>query len=108
MIFFAKWKIASPKNFKVLVKYLSPELSSGGNYAITIERPNAGNKSIPERIYSFETTVLTDPKGTTPVTAELGTIPLGYGTYMIKISPITITKNELMKLLEVQLIPLDK
>ena len=106
------WKIrtinSSPRNFRVLVKYLSPEQSSGGKYAITIERPNPGNKLIPERIFSFETTVLTDPKGTTPVTAELGTIALGYGTYMIKISPITITKNELMKLLEVQLIPLDK
>jgi len=38
----------------------------------------------------------------------LGNISLDNGSYTLKVIPVTISKKELMKLLEIQLIPLDK
>jgi alpha-L-fucosidase len=105
------WKLRTinllPENFRLVIKYLSPEQSSGGRYSIAIDQLYNNDHAITKRIYYSDNPVVTDPKGTTPITRELGTIALGHGTYIIRISPIRIDKSELMKLLEVQLIPAD-
>jgi len=105
------WKFrtinTSAKVFRLMIKYLSPVQTSGGKYVIEIDQLYNNDHTITEKRYSIEDSVIIDPKGIVPVTRELGTIALEHGTFRIRILPIRIDKSELMKLLEVQLIPLD-
>jgi len=82
-------------DFKVLIKYLAPEESSGGMYAVSFDD------------YYTQNNVSTTPKSTV-VTRELGTVSLGAGKHTLRIAPVNIARTELMKLLEVQLIPVKR
>ena|SRR5437588_219830 len=87
------FRMLKPAAFKVVIKYVAtPE--SEGSYQMDI-----GSNSFREK-------VVPSLKGNTIVTKELGTISLATMDKII-ISPVEIIKPELMKLLEVQLIPVD-
>jgi alpha-L-fucosidase len=98
------WKIRTiaSGDFKIIAKYLAPAESSGGSYTVKIDQYNA-NKT--ENRYTHQAVVLTDAKNTTVITQELGTISLLPGSYLLQFEPVSIARTELMKLLEVQLIP---
>jgi len=87
----------------MIIKYLAPEETSGGSYSVIIDENNSGKE-----LYKFSETVSTDVKNTTVITHDIGTISLEKGTYTLKIVPETISKSELMKVLEIQFIPVDK
>ncbi|HEX7844997.1 MAG TPA: alpha-L-fucosidase, partial [Chitinophagaceae bacterium] len=94
--------IASPgQQFKVIIKYLAPAESSGGEYAVIIEDDA-------KELFKTVQTVTTDPKSSTVITKEIGTVSLKQGKQNLKIVAQSIAKTELMKLLEIQLIPIDK
>jgi len=98
----------SPKNYRLIIKYLASEESSGGKYALNVDQLFNSDWSVMKSKYSLSKTVVTSSKGTDPIVEDLGIIQLRDGTYRITIQPVNIEKSELMKLLEVQLIPLDK
>jgi len=101
-----KFRIIQPGHFKPVVKYIAPKETSGGSYSIMIYRDYPDSS---QKFYRMEADVATDPGDTTVITLkELGSISLPAGSFTLRITPITITKEELMKLLEVQLISADK
>jgi len=81
-----------PTNFKLLMKYIAPTETAGGIYTVSLDD------------YYTQNTVSTDAKGTV-TTKNLGVVSLPAGLHQLKLSSLTIAKAELMKLLEVQLIP---
>lgn len=93
----------TPIRFKMIIKYLATQETSGGSYAVIVDR-NYSSRS--DELYNSKHGVSTDAKNV--ITQELGDISLEHGSYTLKLVPVTINKEELMKLLEVQLIPLDK
>jgi alpha-L-fucosidase len=96
------------KSFRLLIKYLAPEQSSGGKYKLSVDQLYNDDLSVTEGRYSIERTVMTDLKGVDPITKDLGIVELSNGSFRITVTPVNIEKTELMKLLEIQLIPLDK
>lgn len=86
------FRTSAASDYKVMIKYLAPEESSGGLYAVTFDD------------YYTQNMVSTTPKSAV-VTRELGVVSLKEGLHHLSITPVTIARNELMKLLEVQLIP---
>ena len=94
-----------PGNYQAIIKYLAPQESSGGSFDVVVSRDEAGT---PKEIFRFNQTVVTDPKVTTVITRTIGNISLPPGTYSFEIIPVDIKQAELMKLLEVQLIAIDK
>jgi alpha-L-fucosidase len=101
-----KFRIIEPANFQPVIKYIAPEETCGGSYSIMIYHELPGSS---EKMYRLEGEVLTDPKnGNVVVTKELGSIALSAGTYTVRIAPMTITRPELMKLLEMQWISIGK
>jgi hypothetical protein len=101
------WTIRTikPGNFQMIIKYLAPQESSGGSFDVVVNRNDADS---PKEIYRFHQTVVTDPKVTTVITRPLGNISLPPGTYSLEIIPVDVKQAELMKLLEVQLMAVDK
>jgi alpha-L-fucosidase len=97
-----KFRTIAPAEFKVVVKYLAPVESSGGSYTAKIDQYYV--KGMQNR-YTSEHVVLTDAKNTTVMVQELGTVRLLPGTYFLQLAPVTIARTELMKLLEIQLVP---
>ena len=93
----------SPLRFKMVIKYLATQETSGGSYAVIVDRNDAASS---DELYNSKHGVSTDAKNV--ITQDLGDISLENGSYTLKLVPVTINKEELMKLLEVQLIPLDK
>jgi alpha-L-fucosidase len=83
-------------DFKIVIKYLAPKESAGGSYALNFDD------------HFIEKIVRTTEKNTDVVTEEIFTLHADAGFHSMKISPLSFGKSELMKLLEVQLIPLDK
>jgi hypothetical protein len=83
-------------DFKIVIKYLAPKESAGGSYALNFDD------------HFIEKIVRTTEKNTDVVTEEILTLHADAGIHSMKISPLSFGKSELMKLLEVQLIPLDK
>ncbi|MBV9988596.1 MAG: alpha-L-fucosidase [Chitinophagaceae bacterium] len=87
-----KFRVAEPGTFKLVLKYVaSPETE--GEAVIKI-----GEKVFSERIRATE-------RSNAMISRELGTVQLDKGVTTIEILPVEITKAELMKLLELQLIP---
>jgi alpha-L-fucosidase len=82
------------KDFKILIKYIAPAETAGGIYNVSLDN------------YFTQNTVTTDAKGSV-ITRELGTVSLAAGEHQLKITPVKIAKIELMKLLELQLIPVE-
>jgi len=100
-----KLRIIQPGDFKVVIKYIAPAETSGGSCSVVVD--HSYSSSTPE-LYRFNHVVSTDSKVTTVTTRELGIISLSPGSYILQVIPITIDRSELMKLLEIQLIPYDK
>ncbi|HKO82086.1 MAG TPA: alpha-L-fucosidase [Chitinophagaceae bacterium] len=92
----------TPLRFKMVIKYLATQETSGGSYAVIVDR-NYSSRS--DELYNSKHGVSTDARNV--ITQDLGDISLENGSYTLKLVPVTISKDELMKLLEVQLIPLD-
>ncbi|SHG31599.1 alpha-L-fucosidase [Pedobacter caeni] len=101
--FVDKWKTASQffswdirslasSKYKIIVKYLTPS-GAGGTYQLQV----AGFKK--------ELPVLPLTNGVQ--TQEAGIVDLKKGETQLKISPVQISGTELMKLLEIQLIPVN-
>ena len=90
---YASWhfRTGSTATFKVLVKYLGGE-ESGGSYRIEEDGQDLGEKQ-----------VQTTKDGI--VTEELGLWSPAAGLHTLSIKPVAILKGSLMKLLEVQLVP---
>jgi len=83
-------------DFKLMIKYLAPAESAGGKYAISLDDNYSQHY------------VITSTRGTTVITKELGMVSVLPGIHKLNISPLSFGKSELMKLLEVQLIPVKK
>jgi hypothetical protein len=90
------FRTTAPAEFKLLIKYLAPAESAGGQYVIKLDGKE------------FQQDVVNGKENTTVVTKEPGTVSLQPGTHTMSIVPLTISKTELMKLLEVQLITVPK
>ena len=86
------FKTSEAASFRLIIKYLAPEETSGGTYSITFDN----------KVFQSE---VTNGKETTVIKKESGMISVSPGIHKLSISPLTINKSELMKLLEVQLIP---
>ena len=90
--------------YKVLIKYLAPEESSGGSYTLSFYKNTVETTKLEK---SFQYKVVTNTSNTETFTGDLGIVSLEAGSYNLVIHPVTIQKSELMKLLEVQFISLD-
>lgn len=88
------FRLREPGKFKVLVKYTADQ-ANGGTYQLTLDDFN--KQAI------AETTV----KGESVKENQLGEISLNTGYHHLQIAPVKLSKQGLMKLLEVQLIPVD-
>jgi len=90
-----KWhfRTATSAKFNVIIKYTS-SLNAGGIYQV-----NSDNFTKQEQVKST--------KNGNVISEQLGVLTLNAGIHDITIKAIDIQKAELMKLLEVQLIPLD-
>lgn len=86
------FRTSSAQKFKIEIKYLAGK-ESGGSYHFKIDQQD------------FNQEVLIGD--TKVVTQVIGEISLAKGLHRIEINPNTILKSELMKLLEVQLIPIN-
>ena len=89
------FRTALASDFLLTIKYLAPSESAGGSFAVVVDDHYA------------RYTVDTQQKGK-PVTSTLGTVALPGGRHSLKILPLTFGKTELIKLLEVQLVPVSK
>lgn len=89
---FFTWELKNlqTSKYKVLVKYLAPE-GAGGTYLV--------------QLGDFKKELPVLPLKTGVQTQEIGIADLKKGAAQLKISPVQISGTELMKLLEIQLIP---
>jgi alpha-L-fucosidase len=81
--------------FKVVLKYVASPETEGKS------RIRVGNNVFDETITATQT-------GNAVIIKELGTVTLDKGISEINISALDIKKAELMKLLEIQLVPVEK
>lgn len=100
------WKLRTliPGEYIIQIKYLAPEETSGGDYSLVVE----SSLSSTSNPFWIQNKVITDPGNTTVITQESGMINLESGLHTFRISPLVIAKKELMKLLEIQLLPVSK
>ncbi|HTN19175.1 MAG TPA: alpha-L-fucosidase [Pelobium sp.] len=91
---FLSWDFATPKtaNFKIVIKYI-------------FEKQNSGefNIAVDNHIFKGKTDSSTDKEGL--VTKEMGFADLPAGKHQLKISALEVSGAELMKILEIDLIP---
>jgi len=90
----------SPGAYKVIIKYLAGKETSGGSFIFITEQLNDGTQ---KELSRSQHGISTDERNV--IIQELGTITFRAGTFRLSLLPATIPKQELMKLLEVQLIP---
>jgi alpha-L-fucosidase len=88
-----KFRLLAPAKYKVLIKYTA-DADNAGTYELTI-----GDLKKTQ-------TVETTEKGEKIVEQSLGEVSLQPGTHTLKITPVEIQKQGLMKILEVALVPL--
>lgn len=101
-----KFRMIRRGKFKVVIKYLAGAGIAGGSYSLKFDQ-NYSVKS--EEIARSTHAVSTRNAATEVITEEIGTVSANRpGNFTISLIPITIEKAELMKLLEIQLIPVDK
>jgi alpha-L-fucosidase len=84
------FRSAAPATFKIVIKYLADE-NSGGSYLIQLSDFKKENKVV--------------GSNNKVIIEEIGSVHLNAGTHELSIKPLEITISELMKLLEVQIIP---
>ena len=92
-------------NYRVIIKYLAPAESSGGEFALSFFRNTPETTKLQS---SSQYKMITSPKNTTVITQDLGIVSLEAGSYNLVMDPVIIQKTELMKLLEIQIIPVSK
>jgi alpha-L-fucosidase len=80
-------------SFRLTIKYLAPGETAGGSYAISLDK----------KVIQSE---VTNDKETIVITRDVGMVSLSPGIHKLSIFPLSINNSELMKLLEIQLIPL--
>jgi hypothetical protein len=92
---YVKWTFRTneTQKFKLVIKYLAGK-DDGGSYNFKIDQQE------------FKQTVKIGNDSV--ITEDIGTLQLNKGLHNINISPDHILKSELMKLLEVQLIPINE
>jgi alpha-L-fucosidase len=88
-------RLAKENHYNIVVKYLAGE-TSGGAFKLVIDKNTT---------FDFNVEPNSD---NTAITKKLNDILLSTGIHEIAIQPTTITKQELMRLLEIQLVSLDK
>ncbi|NHA05398.1 alpha-L-fucosidase [Mucilaginibacter sp. HC2] len=89
------FRLIEPASYKVILKYVADTVDEG-TYELSAGR------------FKVQGSINALPKGTLVKEQALGTVPLEPGTYSLSISPVEIKKTGLMKILEVQLIPVSK
>ena len=91
------WKLRSAKenHYNIVIKYLAGE-NSGGSFKLVIDNSTEMNFTVEPN------------ENNAVITKQLTDVSLRNGIHEIEIKPTGITKQELMKLLEIQLIPLIK
>lgn len=92
-----------PAKFKIVVRYLAAQETSGGSFVVVVDQLQSKTS---KEVYHSLHRVSTDARNV--IIQEAGNISLGAGTFRLSIQPEKIDKQELMKLLEVELIPIDK
>lgn len=101
------WKIRviKPHRYSLLIHYLAALETSGGSYTIHIEKDTNAKQ---ETKYHFEEPVLVTAKNTEVIMKFIGPeIKLEEGIYTITMEAKEIKKTELMKLLELTLVPVE-
>jgi len=88
-------RLAKAGRYSVLIKYLAGG-NSGGNCKLVIDKGAEFN-------FTVDTSI-----NNTVSTKKLTEFTIGAGVHEIELKPTGITKQELMKLLEIQLVSLDK
>ncbi|MDB5111037.1 MAG: alpha-L-fucosidase [Mucilaginibacter sp.] len=90
-----KWnfRLIQPAKYKIVLKYLADN-SDAGTYEFKIGDMLKKDEIVP----SAKATVKT---------VNMGEVSLSPGTHTLQINPVEITKSALMKIMEVQLIPLN-
>ncbi|HET6995831.1 MAG TPA: alpha-L-fucosidase, partial [Chitinophagaceae bacterium] len=103
------WKFraatSDPQKFRIIIKYLAPEETAGGVFELILDQDYSSSS---KQVIRIEEAVTTNAGNTTVVTKELGVVSISHDGYTLKIKPVSIKKTELMKLLEIQFIPIDK
>jgi len=89
------FRFAKPGRYTIMIKYLAGE-NSGGNCKLVIDKALDYNIAVEGN------------KNNQVITKIVGIVTASEGEHQFEIKPTSISKAELMKLLEVQLIPLDK
>ena len=87
------FRTAAPASYRVIIKYLAGE-GSGGTYRWQADADQGATRPI------------TTSRGNAILTEEIGTLQLSPGTHALTIRPVEIPGQELMKLLELQFIPI--
>jgi alpha-L-fucosidase len=87
-----QFRIDATTSYQALIKYVADE-NSGGSYIISVDGNTIAKKDV------FPT-----DKNAKPITDNAGTFTLQPGIHELKITAENISKQELMKLLEVQLV----
>jgi len=88
-------RLVKEGHYSVVIKYLAGE-NSGGNCKLVLDKKTEFN-------FTVETNL-----NNTVITKKLTGFAIGAGVHEIEIKPTGIAKQELMKLLEIQLVSLDQ
>jgi len=98
-----EWKIQNEnrQQYRITVKYIAPVATAGGRYRLTIDQ----HPYLPSRHTVIDKPVRTTAKPTEVVTVSEDTITLDKGIYTLSVIPLAFGEEELMKLLEIQLVP---
>ena len=100
-----RFRNIKPGNFKLFIKYLQPAKNTGGEFSVTLYKHTVDSSfAVSNRQFVVDTV---SKKGNV-VTQQLGNIEVGQGSFNLVIAPVNIHGTELMKLLEVQLVPIKK
>jgi hypothetical protein len=94
-----------PGEYNIRIKYLAPAESAGGSYSLSFYKHTVETTT---RAAYHEYKVDTTTRNTVVVIRDLDLVRLAAGSYSLVIDPVSIGGSELMKLLEVQLILVDK
>jgi alpha-L-fucosidase len=94
-----------PASYKIRIRYLAPAVSAGGSYELFLFKNSVKTTKLES---SHQYVVETDEKNTTVITKDLDVFSIGSGSHILMINPVSISGSELMKLLEIQLTPIDK
>lgn len=99
-----RWELNTikPGRYNISIKYLAQPGTAGGSYSLSFFR-NTVETSKMETEFSAQVETAAGV-----VTRNIGVVSLQDGSYNLVMNAVTIPKTELMKLLEIQLIPVDK